>query len=405
MLYSILSLVRFSSLAFPPALPPFSTMPSRRPPPCLTVCIPGKTGRYSRNLSSSVLGISTYSHRIAKRVQHPIVDPARQQRSDVADAEEMATVATAQVGSRAPSRLLVRPPRASTSACSTRSDSHIIPISVGVQPPTPDHSALLVSADLSPSTRRRRIRSEDSPKSRAVKQSRRVASTYSITASTGGIGAPDLTGASGLSIALLPATVSLEDLTILSAATNMSSSEAVENQPRRPYSTHSSTYTAPFAPLPAASTSHLPLSSHAAPPARQHSQSDFIPHHPPAPAYEPAAIGASRFREILSSAPALTEADKYKRLYLCPWEEKGTSARSLRARLVGGGGEEATRWERDPEKGGREERVEQSATAAQRRRKKLIFSIALLLLAIAIFADLIALNVRVFAGRDAYLNE
>ncbi|GAA5865781.1 hypothetical protein JCM8547_002775 [Rhodosporidiobolus lusitaniae] len=419
-------------------------MPSRRPPPCLTVRIPGKPAhRTSRNLSSSILGISTYSHRIAKR-SHKNAEEGRASTdsTDSTDMVEAAAVALAQVGSRAPSRLVVRRAEhnrgGSTSSTSSRPASTFIPISVDVQPPTPDPSSLPVSASSSPSTTRQRSRSAESLQTRAAKQSRRVAPIYSITSSAGGVGPAvvDLSGSSSLTLNHLPSSVSLEDLTIHTA--DVSSTGAVEHvngdlsqQHSRSTSSASSLYStaSPSSPVhpPSSTGSHLPLSTHAFPPAQSSLPDYYTPCAAGAAAAQPApplvAGEPSRFREVLGTGPGgpiEMEADRLKRLYLCPWEAKSPPrpsrdrerSASLRSRSGAVGvGVYLPRRDvdvQDPEKGGfEEEQVGGTAmqTRAEKRRKQLVINLALVLLGAAIFADLLVLNIRVFTGRDAYLSE
>ncbi|GAA5902604.1 hypothetical protein JCM6882_009330 [Rhodosporidiobolus microsporus] len=418
-------------------------MHSRRTPPCLTVHIPGKPVHHSRNASLPAFGISSFSHRVARsQGSQESLGPARRNSADSGDGSELeeAAVAMAQVAPRAPSRLLAHPRQKSDAS----SASHSIPISVDVHPPTPNPSSLPVSAHPSPSTRRRSRSAEADL--RAVKQSRRVASIYSISSSSGNgterdsfYLRPDLSGASSLTLDQLPRTVSLEDLTIRSVApSGVSTTGAVETLSHsRTSSSSSSLYStaSPSSPVgtvaPSIADSRLALTSHAAPPA-----TTSQPHHQPsssisstrtrtAAAARPVSTAStSRFREVLGTGPGgprETEADRLKRLYLCPWE--GTSpkpaagevarSRSRRSRVMGVGASLGV-TSRDPEKGGWEEKDVEAAqeeegqkvpSRAEQKRKRLLVNLALVFLAALVFADLIVLNVRVFTGRDAYLSE
>ncbi|BGP16677.1 hypothetical protein JCM10213_000406 [Rhodosporidiobolus nylandii] len=421
-------------------------MVTRRPPPCLTVRIPGKPrGQHARNASAPSFGISTYSHRVRRPSAGQSRTSTDTPSSLESDAEmEIAAVALAQVGSRAPSRLLVRPSEAGGGAGSTSASlvSHSIPISVDIHPPTPAGSALPVTAASSPSPSSRRPAAD-----RAVKQSRRVASIYSISGA-GALGEtssgrdsfylrPDLSGRSGLSLEQLPRSVSLEDLTIPTpgeaSSTGAVEGGALHSRAHSASSVTSSLYSTASPSSPprggdAASfaDSHVALAAHAVPPAQ--SQSSLPGYASQAPSYHPPPQAQrGRFSEILAAAATgarpETEADKLKRLYLCPWE--GTSprpatsstaaaavaparSRSLRARLgVGASLPSSQQRAHDPEKGNYPsyEQVERVPSPAERRRKRLLPNLAFLLLAVAVLADLIVLNVRVFAGRDAYLSE
>ncbi|GAA5967742.1 hypothetical protein JCM11641_005752 [Rhodosporidiobolus odoratus] len=431
-------------------------MSPRRTPPCLTVRIPGKPiGHHTRNASAPAFGISTYSHRFHRTkvsqdspTRGRCGSPRGSPDSNCSTELEDAAVAMAQVGSRTPSRLH---PSTSGVGSDDNPRSRLIPISVGVHPPTPDPSSLPVSATPSPSTRRH-SRSAESPDDRAVKQSRRVASIYSVTSSAGIDGndpgslylRPDLTGASSLTLAQLPRTVSLEDLTITTPGDrSLSTTDAVEALSSDPSHCHSRrslssssfahSTASPSSPrlAPSLADSRLALAPHAAPPARQPtSLPDYISHR--APSYVPAS---TRNREVLGAGPGgrrETEADKLKRLYLCPWEGTaphsvvvGTDggsrppasfaaapmrSRSLRSRI--GTDNIATSSSRDPEKGGSFEqgvaddrRIEKAPTRAEQRRKRLLVNLVVVFLAAVIFADLLVLNIRVFTGRDAYLSE
>ncbi|GAA6039434.1 hypothetical protein JCM8097_009544 [Rhodosporidiobolus ruineniae] len=424
-------------------------MTSRRPPPCLTVRIPGKSALRPHNTSqSSVLGISTYSHRYPRRPSQESLGSnsgggpsSRRSSTDSASSGDLdaAAVALAQVGSRAPSRLLVHPcSQTSAASAAASSAGQSISIAVDVQPPTPDPSALPVSASSSPSTRRR-SRSADDPNLRALMQSRRVASIYYVASSAAdGNGEngrdsfylhPDLSGASGLSLDQVPRTVSLEDVTTQSmvATTRSTTGHAVETGTRaRTLSSPSSVYSTPPASSPSSAhppslaPSTLPFAVYAAPPAHQPYPSvASLPSYPSLPGPNPPS-NPSRFREVLGAGPGgppETEADHLKRLYLCPWEGSspskpvaaGRRGSLMRRSKVVGVGAALSQGARDPEKGGWVEEVEHAErvqpSKAEQQRRKLLVTLALVLLGSAIFADLLVLNVRVFAGRDAYLRE
>ncbi|GAA5820697.1 hypothetical protein JCM11251_003116 [Rhodosporidiobolus azoricus] len=421
-------------------------MPSRRSPPDLTVRIPGKAVQHACHASIPAFGISSFSHRILR--SHPVQDSLEQAQCNVSDlddesAMEDAAVALAQVGLRPPSRLLVHHQGGQGQTSTLRRLSHTtIPITVDVHPPTPNPSSLPTSAAPSPATRRRSSSAEAHV--RAIKQSRRVASIYSISSSTGGkIGErdswylrPDLSGASSLTLDQLPRTVSLENLTIHSVApSGVSTTGAVEtlNSASRPTHSRQSSFSSlcstasPSSPVstgaPSIADSRLDLTTHAAPPAAQPQREQQYTTSLPPCTTRPRRF--SRPSRPGASAACETEGDRLKRLYLCTWEgtspkppasgeEAVSRSRSVRSRVIGVGAslhgptsdpEKSAAWAEKDVEAAAGVMEEQVPSRAERHRKRLLINLLLILLGALVFADLLAMNVRVFAGRDAYLSE
>ncbi|GAA6048598.1 hypothetical protein JCM3770_002048 [Rhodotorula araucariae] len=170
---------------------------------------------------------------------------------------------------------------------------------------------------------------------------------------------------SGLSLALLPRSASIEEV----AVTEASSRAATDHRPAHTaVPTHSMAFTSSLSLAPPPSADY-----HAA------QQLAALPPYPRRHAQQPAGE---------------TPAQRLKRLYLCPWE--GTSPRSARkvAATVTGSGEQ--RLALDGSAG---------SAGPARRTKRWILGGAAALVALILVVDLVVLNVRVLTLRDAYYDE
>ncbi|GEM09999.1 pathogenesis-related protein 1-like protein [Rhodotorula toruloides] len=195
----------------------------------------------------------------------------------------------------------------------------LVAVAVDVQPPTPEV--------IEPSSRRRSA--EAAAALRALKKCRRTASVYSSSSSNGTLEIaatqvgrqggvylrPDLSGKSNLTFDQLPRTVSLEDLVVREPGneeeTLASSTIAAENVDQRSEPLIRAT---PPSNLPirssylSRSSSLVPLTGQHIPPPRYQSRST-----PPSRPSHPSPLSARSRRNE-------TEAERFKRLYLCPWE-------------------------------------------------------------------------------------
>lgn len=368
-------------------------MSPRRPPP-QPIRILRRQGR--TDMSTSLASIPTFSRRIPKGQ----LQAARSSSSSSSESTvDLRAVTAAQVGAT---------PEASRPVTSR---AHIA-LAVDVQPPTPE------TVDSQPQRRS----AEAAAALRALKQSRRTASVYSSSSSNGTLEIattqvgqqgslylrPDLSGRSNLTLDQLPRNVSLEDLVVYHAGevgngeeTLVSSTVAAEDVDH-----HSEPFiqAKPSTSVPTR-TSSLSRSSSLVPIAPQHIAPPLYQSRPTPPSSLPPRPSHPSPPETRSQ-PNETEAERFKRLYLCPWE--GSSPKSSLRR----GGREAAvqvREEQDPEKGlpfhiGRDVGIDKTRSRS-RRRKRLALRIGLGLLVVALFVDLIALNVRVWSLRDAYYDE
>ncbi|BGP02439.1 hypothetical protein JCM10021v2_006154 [Rhodotorula toruloides] len=290
----------------------------------------------------------------------------------------------------------------------------VVEVAVDIQPPTPEA--------IEPPIQRRSA--EAAAALRALRQSRRTASVYSSSSSNGTLEIattqvgrqggvylrPDLSGKSNLTLDQLPRTVSLENLGIREAGrsdneeeTLASSTAAAEDVNHR---SSSLIHAAPSTDLPtrtsslSRSSSLIPLAGQNIPPPRYQSRPTPPSSLPPRPSHPSPPSSRPRLNE--------TEAERFKRLYLCPWE--GSSPKSLLRRS---GREDIAKSTQekdvDHEKGlpfhvAREVEHQDTRRTTQ-QRKRLALKIGLGLLVLALFVDLIALNVRVWSLRDAYYDE
>ncbi|BGP08532.1 hypothetical protein OF846_002874 [Rhodotorula toruloides] len=365
-------------------------MSPRRPPP-QPIRIPRRQGR--TNVSTNHAAIPTFTRRLPKQIPQA---PGESSASAPPDSPVDLRVVPAQYESR------------------PASTNRLAEIAVDIQPPTPE-------AVERPSQRRS---AEAAAALRALKQSHRTASVYSSSSSNGTLEIattqvgrqggvylrPDLSGKSNLTLDQLPRTVSLEDLVIHEVGksdneedTLASSTVAAEDVNHRPISL---THAAPSTDLPtrtsslSRSSSLVPLAGQNIPPPRYQSRptppSSLPPRasHPSPPSSRPPR--------------SETEAERFKRLYLCPWE--GSSPKALLRRS---GREDAPGSMQEKEVANEKglpfhvgcDIQHQGTRRTKQERKRLALKIGLGLLVLALFVDLIALNVRVWSLRDAYYDE
>ncbi|GAA5958071.1 hypothetical protein JCM21900_003577 [Sporobolomyces salmonicolor] len=358
-------------------------MLTHRPPPCLSVYIPGRSRHcHSRSSSAPAFGIiSTYSQRVPRSrsalAKAPSANQTRKQEqgrtsmssSDESESDfELDQVTVAQVSSQ---------PRLKP-----------VNISLGIQPPTPNAHSLPA-----PEPARHRNPPSDDASTRSLKQQRRTASIYSnksavddptyrpnsayLSSDAGTFFSHSNFSAESLA---LPALQPVDSSGGTFAPASMSSSR----------------------PSPSVAPSYRPDAGHSAPISL--APLSAIPSLVPVPA---AALPAYSARAALGDGPSgrpETEADRMKRLYLCPWD--AVSPRSyLRERSSSASRPREHERARDPEKGvsadcHAESVVQGGRSSAQMDRVRIIRNLGLLLGAAVLVADLIVLNVRSFRRED-----
>ncbi|GAA5878228.1 hypothetical protein JCM1840_004042 [Sporobolomyces johnsonii] len=363
-------------------------MLTHRPPPCLSVYIPGASGHsHTRSSSAPAFGIiSTYSQRVPRsRSALAKVPPADQTRKQ----EEGRPSMSSSDGSEDDFEL----EKVTVAQVSSQPRLKPVNISLGLQPPTPDVHSLPT-----PEPAQRRHAHSDDASTRSLKQQRRTASIYSNTSVVG-----DPTSR--------PNSAYLSSDGGLFSHSNLSAESLALPAPQ-PVDSSSGTFSSPPSvsasrPSPSIAPSYRSDAGHSAPPslAPSSSTTSLVP----VPA---APLPAYSARQALGEGPSgrpETAADRLKRLYLCPWD--AVSPRSYLRERSNSGSRTTTAQERarasDPEKGLNadadghvESAAEGGRSRVQRSRVRLFTNLVVLLCVAALVADLIVLNVRSFRRED-----